>query len=67
MRGRQIGMVANPGTCHWCGAQFTPRPDNKHGFCTNLCRQKFLRAARIWTAREIVEGRLTIEEMKVVL
>ena len=60
-------MIADPKTCHWCRARFTPKPDNKHGFCKALCRQKFLRAARIWTERAIEEGRLSVEELRVVL
>jgi hypothetical protein len=43
------------------------REDARHGFCTNLCRSKFLRAARKWAEREIAEGQLTIEELKVIL
>ena len=60
-------MIADPKTCHWCRASFAPKPDNKHGFCTNLCRAKFLRAAQVWVLREISEGRLSIAELRVIL
>ncbi len=36
-------------------------------FCGGKCRRAFHSAARIWAEREIAEGRLSVEELRVVL
>lgn len=36
-------------------------------FCRTRCRRSFHSAARIWAEREIKEGRLTVEKLRVVL
>ena len=55
--------------CLWCNEEFTRRQNggSRQRFCQSKCRAKFHKAARIWTEREIAEGRLTIEELRVVL
>ncbi len=55
--------------CLWCGQTFHPRQEGSkpQRFCLPKCRRSFQNAARIWTEREIAEGRLSVEELRVVL
>ncbi len=55
--------------CTWCDEAFTRRQNggSHQRFCQPKCRAKFHKAARIWTEWQLAEGRLTIEELRVVL
>lgn len=55
--------------CAWCGQAFSPRSSGGKAqkFCKTRCRRAFHSVARIWAEREIAEGRLSVEELRVVL
>ena len=55
--------------CQWYDEAFTRRQDGgkPQRFCQPKCRAKFHKAARIWTEWQLAEGRLAIEELRVVL
>lgn len=55
--------------CPWCGCDYDRRRSGgqPQRFCRVKCRRAFHSATRIWAEREIAEGRLTIEELRVVL
>jgi endogenous inhibitor of DNA gyrase (YacG/DUF329 family) len=52
--------------CAWCGAKFQSRVVGAHlkRFCSTRCQDRFHAAARRWAERAIVEGRLSLIDLK---
>ena len=55
--------------CTWCNETFARRQSggSPQRFCKAKCRRAFHTAARIWAEREIAEGRLGVDELRLVL
>jgi hypothetical protein len=51
--------------CLWCGRAFSPhRGGSQQRFCRAACRAAYHKAARQWCERAIVDGRLTVEDLR---
>jgi hypothetical protein len=58
--------VKNPAACLWCNRPFEPhRGGSRQAFCEAACRAAYHRATRQWCEREIAEGRLSVESLRV--
>lgn len=58
---RSIGSM-----CDWCGKAFSPRTSGGHPqrFCRPTCQKAFHAAGRDWLKQALVDGRVTIRELK---
>jgi hypothetical protein len=52
--------------CFWCARPFEPhRGGSRQTFCRVACRAAYHKATRQWCEREIAEGRLSVESLRI--